>query len=111
MRKAQNIDRPDMTKADIQKIMKSLKRYWSRTPKDILKNRSYLAALSMMSFGIAATPDATIVNLWYKMMLAFQLMTEAGMVKQMREDGFGVIADRVCEKIESGELFSDLPDE
>ena len=111
MKIARGIDRPKIKKADIQKIIKSLKRYWSRTKKDAFKNRRYLAALALMNMGIVTTNDETVENLWFKMMLAVEAMVQAGMAETLRKDGFPAVADHICRKIESGELFADLPDD
>ena len=111
MRAARKIDTPKMKKSDIQKILRSLKKYWGRTNAQKLKNVSYIAAISSMEMGIALTSDKTVSDLFYKLLLAFDRLKMMGHLDHLREGGAGAMADILAKDIESGDLFGGLPQE
>lgn len=109
MRNARKIDRPDLKKSDIQKILRSLKKYWGRTTSQKIKNASYLAAISSMEMGIAITSDKTVSDLFYKLLLAIEKLQTMVHLDDIRENGAGAMADILAKDIESGDLFGGLP--
>ena len=111
MRAARNIDKAKLKKSDIQKVIRSLKKYWGRSTKQKIRNASYLAALSSMEMGIALTSEKTIEDLFYKMLLAFDKLHVMAHLHDVRADGAGAVADLLARDIESGDLFGGLPQE
>ena len=109
MHAARDADKPHLKKSDIQKILRSLKKYWGRTTSQKIKNASYLAAISSMEMGVALTSDKTVSDLFYKMLLAFEKLQTMGHLDNLRAGGAGAMADMLARDIESGDLFGGLP--
>lgn len=106
---------PDMLRLDkkmIYRVFDAIEKRWSRNTTSKLKNAQIIASVAMAKGWVRITPQDTISDLWMDIINGVNELIMLNQMYRLRGEfpNTEKLVEMVCQKLESGQLFSALRD-